>query len=100
MTWWEQPHDLTSFKIQKQEDGTINLLATHYPQPSEPEDFSSGPEIIIVNAIHMPNDDEITYLGDGMFNIGRIKHTCDPDMIYEDPLYLKQLTPHIHGWLP
>jgi hypothetical protein len=101
MTWWKQPHDLSQFSIHPQEDGTINLMATHYPQPSEPEDFSSGPELVIQGAIHMPSGGEITYEGDMMFVIGRIKHKCESDnadAIYDDPLILRQLSPHEHGW--
>lgn len=103
MTWWDQPHDLAGFKITYEEGQEYpTLVTTHYPQPSEPQDFSSGPELIIRGAIHMPGSDIITHLGDGVFNIGRIKHTCEddnPDGIYSDPLILRQWTPHEYGWL-
>lgn len=103
MTWWEQPHDLSKFEI-KHEAGEeyLTLVCTHSPQPSEPQDFSSGPELIILNAIHMPVADEIEYLGNMLFNIGGIKHVCEgdyPDGIYDDPLILRQFTPHVYGWV-
>ena len=49
----------------------------------------------------MPSGGEITYEGDMMFVIGRIKHKCESDnadAIYDDPLILRQLSPHEHGW--
>lgn len=94
MNWLKTPQDFfvntpTKWDIERYRLNEGDLIGGHYSHPSEPEDFSSGPVLIIRNATYKPKQDidgMLVYKGNYTFAIGERLYRVEGQPMREDDI--------------